>query len=337
MTKIMRHGSLFSGIGGFDLAAEWRGWKNVFHCEINEFCRWVLKYYWPGSKGIENIKGYDWTKWKGKIDVLSGGFPCQPFSVAGRRQGKDDDRYLWPQMCRAIHEIQPRWVVAENVLGLTSWNGGMVFEEVWSQLEGAGYCVQPFVLPAAGVGAPHRRDRVWFVAWLPEAGMEQFFEEVLGYLSAHPEFPGYAADTDGFGRGNGSCDRQGGPVLDNFNRHAQEAEQERKIRQRGPGKTGPASSGARPFRYEPDFWKDWPTVPPVCLPNDGFSYRVDADTIFEGIPFPDKPISFPKWRQESIKAMGNAIVPQVAYQIFQVIDLMSDPRKLRRVIKKMMQ
>ena len=160
----MTHGSVFSGIGGFDLASEWMGWENVFHCEWNEFGKQVLKYYWPKSIAYDDITKTDFTIHRGTIDVLSGGFPCQPYSTAGKRLGKEDERHLWPEMLRAIREIQPAWVVWENVSGLISWNGGMVFDEVQTDLEAAGYEVIPFVLPACGVNAPHRRDRVWFVA-----------------------------------------------------------------------------------------------------------------------------------------------------------------------------
>ena len=114
----MTHGSLFSGIGGFDLAASWMGWKNAFHCEIDEFCSRVLKYHFPDSEHYGNIKTTDFTRWRGKIDVLSGGFPCQPFSLAGRRRGAEDDRYLWPEMLRAVREIRPTWIVGENVDGI---------------------------------------------------------------------------------------------------------------------------------------------------------------------------------------------------------------------------
>ncbi len=99
------HGSLFSGIGGFDLASQWRGWTNAFNCEINPFCRQVLQYHFKDSISYEDIRQTDFTEWRGKIDVLTGGFPCQPFSVAGLRKGKDDDRYLWPEMLRVIREI----------------------------------------------------------------------------------------------------------------------------------------------------------------------------------------------------------------------------------------
>lgn len=114
----MTHGSLFSGIGGFDLAAEQVGWTNLFHCEWNPFCRRVLDYHFPNSESYEDIKATDFRKWRGKVDVLSGGFPCQPFSTAGIRKGLTDDRYLWPEMLRTIEEIRPTWVVGENVVGL---------------------------------------------------------------------------------------------------------------------------------------------------------------------------------------------------------------------------
>ncbi|MCA6470523.1 MAG: DNA (cytosine-5-)-methyltransferase [Chitinophagaceae bacterium] len=160
----MKHGSLFSGIGGFDLAAEWMGWENVFHCEWNEFGQKVLHHYWPKAIQYNDITKTDFTIHRGKIDILTGGFPCQPYSSAGKRKGKEDERHLWPQMLRAIREIQPRWVVGENVLGLVNWSGGLVFHEVQADLEAAGYEVWPYVLPAVSVNAPHRRDRVWFVA-----------------------------------------------------------------------------------------------------------------------------------------------------------------------------
>ena len=169
----MKHGSLFSGIGGFDLAAEWMGWENVFHCEWNEFGQKVLKHHFPKAISYNDITQTDFTIHRGRIDIITGGFPCQPYSAAGKRLGKDDERHLWPHMLRAIREIQPRWVVGENVLGLVNWSGGLVFEEVQADLEAEGYEVQPYVLPAASVNAPHRRDRVWFVAYAHGNGHER--------------------------------------------------------------------------------------------------------------------------------------------------------------------
>lgn len=182
------HASLFSGIGGAELAASWIGWTNVFHCEIQEFQRKVLEYWFPNSISYEDITKTDFTQWRGRIDVLTGGFPCQPFSVAGKRKGAEDNRYLWGEMLRAIRQIQPTWVVGENVNGILSMvqpcNAVKVgctddlFEKnyiyrteqqftidvICEDLECAGYSVQPIVVPACAVGAPHRRDRVWIVA-----------------------------------------------------------------------------------------------------------------------------------------------------------------------------
>lgn len=150
----MTHGSLFSGIGGFDLAAAWAGWTNVFNCEIDPFCRRVLKYHFPESEHYEDIRTTDFTVWRDRVDVLTGGFPCQPFSLAGKRKGTADDRYLWPAMLGVVRTVRPRWVVGENVLGIVNWSQGMVFEHVCADLEAAGYEVQAYLIPAAGVGAP---------------------------------------------------------------------------------------------------------------------------------------------------------------------------------------
>ena len=184
----MNHASLFSGIGGAEVAASMMGWQNLFHCEIQEFPRKVLQYWFPNSESYEDITKTDFTKWHGKVDVLTGGFPCQPFSLAGRRKGADDNRYLWPQMLRAIRQIHPTWVVGENVNGIKTMvescqvtqmgRTDYLFEEnhlyreesrftldkICADLEAEGYSVQPFVIPACSVGAPHRRDRVWIVA-----------------------------------------------------------------------------------------------------------------------------------------------------------------------------
>lgn len=162
----MTHASLFSGIGGFDLAAEQVGWENVFHVERDPFCQSVLKHHFPNSIPYEDITKFDATDFRGRIRVLSGGFPCQPFSAAGERKGDADDRHLWPEMLRVISEIMPAYVVAENVRGLLSWNEGVQFEAVQTDLGSLGYEVFPAVLPSAGVGAPHRRDRIFWICRL---------------------------------------------------------------------------------------------------------------------------------------------------------------------------
>lgn len=285
----MNHASLFSGIGGFDLAAEWMGWTNVFNCEWEEFPRQVLKHHFPNATQYGDIRELRATAYAGRIDILTGGFPCQPYSLAGKRNGKEDERHLWPEMLRVIRECSPRYVVGENVRGLVGWNGGLVFEEVCSDLEACGYAVQPFLLPACGVGAPHRRDRVWFVAYSDDArrsdGHGQIQEE-NGEVrqrddGAQPCDAGSrnASDTD-------STSRTG----------------ERISRQREGEFIGRSSDTIQ------DRWENFPTVPPVCGGDDGLPKELDG-------------ITFPKWRRESIKAYGNAIVPQVALQIFKAINL----------------
>ncbi|MDZ4227852.1 MAG: DNA (cytosine-5-)-methyltransferase [Candidatus Levybacteria bacterium] len=194
----MRHLDLFSGIGGFAIAVDevWPGSEHIF-CDNDKFCQQVLKKHWPNSKIYEDIKtitNAEFSRWNSRgsqtwhgrkvesksfgseirsevsrynreyeIDLLTGGFPCQPFSQAGKRKGTDDDRYLWPEMLRVIQLAKPQWVIAENVRGLLTLKGGVVFEQVCLDLEGEGYEVQPFIVPAVAVNAPHRRDRVWIV------------------------------------------------------------------------------------------------------------------------------------------------------------------------------
>lgn len=289
----MTHGSLFSGIGGFDLAAEWMGWQNVFHCEWNEFGQKVLKYYWPNAISYNDITKTDFTIHRGRIDILTGGFPCQPYSMAGKRLGKEDDRHLWPEMLRAIREISPRWIVGENVHGIINWSGGLVFEEVQTDLEAQGYEVQSYVLPAAGVqNAPHRRDRVWFVAHANH--------EKCNRGSSFGERKRETREQ----RGNGifctitrSCQIGTATNADCIGSILWNCEKKREIRQRFKSETF----------YSTQKWETFPTVTPVCNGDDGISERLDS-------------ITFSKWRQESIKAGGNAVVPQVVLQIFRTIE-----------------
>ena len=283
----MKHGSLFSGIGGFDLAAEWMGWENVFHCEWNEFGQRVLKHHFPKALSYADIKKTDFNVHRGRVDIISGGFPCQPYSSAGKRLGKEDDRHLWPEMLRAIREIQPRWVLGENVLGLTNWNGGLVFEEVQADLEAEGYEVQPFILSACAVNAPHVRQRVWFVA------------------HSHGGADRRAARKD---------ERESGAERIQERDSVRQSAQSGEVRGNAPNSDGSRSGQDHGQRKSelgdksdtlPN-WDNFPTEPPICSGDDGLSDRLDN-------------ITFPKWRNESIAAYGNAIVPQVAHQIFKSI------------------
>lgn len=191
MNDLITHYDLFAGIGGFSLALDnvfGKGNTKHIFVERDEFCQLVLKKHWSEAKYYSDI--YDFvadakhkrlegceqnktTGYPGQCNgehgdkaqiILTGGFPCQPFSSAGRRKGTDDDRYLWPAMLESIRLIRPNWIIAENVAGLVTWNEGMVLEQVCTDLESEGYEVQAFIIPACAVNAPHRRDRVWIVA-----------------------------------------------------------------------------------------------------------------------------------------------------------------------------
>jgi DNA (cytosine-5)-methyltransferase 1 len=277
----MRHGSLFSGIGGFDLAAEWMGWENVFHCEWMEFPRKVLDYHFPNADSHIDICKTDFTKYANQIDIISGGFPCQPFSSSGQKKGTEDERYLWGEMLRAIQEIKPTFVIAENVFGIVNIDGGLVFEKVCLDLENEGYEVQPFIIPAAAKNAPHRRDRCWFIGIYtntPSYGLpRQKYKQELG-IKRRGEFQ--------FGK---SPNKSNATNSDGF--RLARVKNKKKIKQPIDGNT----------------WSIFPTQSPICSGDDGLPNKLDG-------------ITFSKWRAESIKGYGNAIVPQIAYQLFQIIN-----------------
>jgi DNA (cytosine-5)-methyltransferase 1 len=338
----MTHGSLFSGIGGFDLAAEWMGWENLFHCEWNEFGQKVLNYYFPNAESFTDITKTDFTKYANRIDVLTGGFPCQPYSLAGKRLGKEDDRHLWPEMLRAIREIKPTWIVGENVYGLVNWNGGLVFHEVQADLENQGYEVFPFLLPACSVNAPHKRDRVWFVAHTNNKGGSTRFGQIqkkdgeisernndakfcdtnkLNYVTntkcirlEHSEKAGNLRESETETQRKGSkfakpteANGINGNVTntDNcFNKTQRQGSilgEQKKQRETRRFSNGSSQSS----------WLQFPTVSPLCNGDDGLSDRLDS-------------ITFSKWRRESIKAGGNAVVAQLVLQIFKAIQQYND-------------
>lgn len=237
----MTHGSLFSGIGGFDLAAQWVGWQNIWQCEKDKFCQKVLSKNFPGKIIYDDIITTDWTQ-APKVDVISGGFPCQPFSQAGKRTGKEDDRYLWPAMLEVISAIRPTWVVGENVAGIVS----MALDDVCADLENQGYEVQPVIIPACAVGATHRRDRVW----------------ILAYASSKrvPRLPSQAVCRESSFHGDQNV------------------------------------GGTKDLLRRPSVY-----APKLCRGGDGISNRMDR-----------------------LKSLGNAIVPQVAYEIFMGIDIIEN-------------
>lgn len=336
----MNHGSLFSGIGGFDLAAEWMGWTNKFHCDINPFSRKLCSFYWPEAQSYDNIKTTDFRIWRGKIDVLSGGFPCQPFSTAGKRLGKEDDRHLWPEFHRAIREIRPRYVVGENVRGLLSWSDGLVLEEVYADLESEGYEVQTFVLPAVSINAPHKRDRVWIVAKDTSSNgciQRQSKQEGTNLRELRDTSSRSSNGVHLQERNNTNTDSRGLEGSVEIGRNSEYVERKsnigsitdtKQLRLEHGSETrnvlGSVSETQREERKSPDesktddyvcteqggpseTWDCFPTKPPLCSGDDGLPHELDG-------------LTFPKWRKESIMGYGNAIVPQIAYRIFATID-----------------
>lgn len=322
----MRHGSLESGIGGFDYAAQMMGWENLFHVEINPFCRTILNYYWPKAKSYANVFGFNGYEWRGKVDIITGGFPCQPFSHAGQRKGSADDRFIWPENMRIVREAQPTFCLFENVPGILTIEDGMVFEQVCADLEDEGYEVTPLIIPACATNKDHRRDRVWIVAYNDQfngnhAGLctgevsQQQKAEVSGLHVANTQNIGYAGRKGSYRWDTEQLhpDKQGWQTLrskpigcnsyaaNTLNTGLQRHEQQRASEQ-GAWTSRPAAK-----RFENENWLEAATR--LCSMDDGTSGRLDPDTISKS-----------KWRTESLKAYGNAIVWDVAYEIFQAIE-----------------
>lgn len=327
---MMTHASLFSGIGGAEIAAAWLGWENLFHCDVNEFGLKVLRYWFPSSAEYNDIRRTDFSIWRGRVGVLSAGFPCQPFSLAGKRRGADDDRFLWPETIRAIREIRPAWFVGENVFGLASMvlpgevsdvagdpclfgegdayaevRQRYVLDRICGDIEEAGYTVQPLVIPACAVGAPHRRDRIWLVA--RREGGEAGSDEPVGHLrvrdashacgagleEARPELRPEGA-SGGVPRADAHADS--GRAEETGAGRAEEDEQ---------GGLREALPGDVPRFFG---WDSFPSEPPLCAGDDGLPFGVA-----------DLAVPFGWWRKEALKALGNAWVPEVAYEIFRMI------------------
>ncbi len=318
----MTHIDLFSGIGGFAYAAQqvWPDYHNLFFCDNNKFCQAVLRKNFGQDILIYNdirevtverfianteharLEGGEAKQRNGgsgercqmgqglgttdkvSVDLLTGGFPCQPFSVAGKREGRDDDRHLWPEMFRVIRDFKPTWIIAENVRGLLTIEGGMAFEQVCLDLESIGYTVQAFIIGAVCVNAPHRRDRVWICAHLTE-------NTVNGRNGR---------------RDNGNqAGLRWALQTEGSDRHAADADGGRL-----EGREGECHSSMRHSRGENEAWKqNWLEVATrLCRVDDGLP------AILDGLK-----LSKSKHREERLKALGNAIVPQVAIEIMKAI------------------
>lgn len=294
----MTHLSLFTGIGGLDLAAEWAGFETVGQCEWADYPTKVLEKHWPDVPRWRDIRSLTkesfhertglWT-----VDIISGGFPCQPFSVAGKRRGSEDDRYLWPEMLRVIEELRPAWVVGENVAGIVN----MALDTVLSDLEAKGYAAGAFIIPACAVDAPHRRDRVAIVAWNNDSKPDgrKPFASLGGTQKRESSQSGRICNVVADADGAGLQGRDGAGMP--------ECACKRPVGACGPSVANTQITGlpwerTEARRRRPEFgcggW--WEAEPDVGRVADGVPRRVDR-----------------------LRCLGNAVVPQQFYPIFKAI------------------
>lgn len=255
---MIRHGSLFSGIGGFDLAAQWLKWENVFQVENDSFCQDILNKHFKNTKKYTDIKDFTGHEYKNTIDVISGGFPCQSFSYAGKRNKKNDDRYLWPEMLKVIKNIKPTFIVAENVNGILS-----ILDEICYSLEIEGYWVEPVSLSSCSLGFPHQRERIFIIAYSKCIRWKSLFNKQIRSFKK----------------------------IKNTEWNWPEIKQKQK-------KSNELDTlGSYFLQFEKRF-----SEPAVFRNYDGLSKKLDI--------------------VKRLKAIGNAVSPQVVYEIFKIIDFL---------------
>jgi DNA (cytosine-5)-methyltransferase 1 len=293
---------LFSGIGGFSLGAEANGIPTVAFVEKDPFCQKVLRKHWsntPIISDIRTVKGEDYET--DGVTIISGGFPCQPFSQAGKRKGKDDDRYLWDETLRVVAETKPEWFIGENVDGLVSIQDGMVLRQVQDDLEKEGFQVQCLVIPASSIGAWHQRKRVWIIG--------HNVSNSIGELS-----DGRSSTT------KHSKTKQKWVVSDeakNWNKVRSETERCGKQTTTRGDVSDSKGEGLQGYRVQTNMEKDEGQVSSISSPQGQRTWW-QTECSVRGVPHG---ISYEldKDRANRIKALGNSIVPQIAYQLFKSI------------------
>lgn len=315
----MKHMGLFEGIGGFSLAARWAGWETPVMVEWNTYCQAVLRKNFPDATIFSDIRNFDGRPYAGQIDIITGGFPCQPFSHAGKRYGTADDRYLWPEMLRVIREVGPQWVVGENVAGLLTMDGGRVLRGILADLENAGYCPEIYLIPALAVGAPHRRDRLWIVAHRYDIERDRSRGAWNGRAEPSNENSGHTwnAKSARAPQVFGIQERQSANAVGSSasNRPAANARKPGLQRQQFAGTSGEGERPPRPTTQQDcNGWREhWYEVATrICGMAHGISAGMDG--------IGDVPKATTKGKASRLEALGNAIVPEIAYQIFRAIN-----------------
>lgn len=284
---------LFSGIGGFSLAATWAFGNEleiVSFCEIDKFCQKVLNKNFPDVPIHNDIKTLQGGRF-GTIDIITGGFPCQSFSKAGKRLGKKDDRYLWPEMFRVIKEARPNWIIGENVTGIIN----MALDEVLTNLESKNYETQTFIIPACAVNAPHQRERVWIVANskcnINQQKKQRIIVETNKLSKQYWQKDSSAGE---FGRTSSVRETDNNNVSDSNSKRLQTQRKQERVFET---KRETCSGIERSYCMEGGRNSNWWDIEP------------ELGRMVNGIPN----------RVDRLKSLGNAIVPQIAYEIFDII------------------
>ena len=317
---------LFSGIGGFSYGLEsTNGFETIAFCEKDKFCQKVLKKHWNDIKiyeDVRNIKGSEI-----KADVITGGFPCQPFSVAGKQRGTDDDRYLWDETLRVITETKPKWFVGENVEGIVNIQEGKVLQQIQKDLETENFQVQCLIIPASGIGAWHQRKRVWIIGYSNSNGSHRpKRNETIKSSNKSKDWLSIRNDKDVSNsnsrlRGRRRTIEQSGEneVRRIYSSKEEQARNDLRSKAIGcnavSGKTNTNSNSSRQQEFniskksnrkingsrqhveEQDYKSWWQTQSELCGVPDGISYGLDKD------------------RANRIKSLGNSIVPEIAKEI----------------------
>ena len=346
---MLTHVDLFSGIGGFTLAAQWAGFRTVVFCEIDEFCQEVLKAKFGAvadTKGmgrrngiaenprkatrkinpsrnttpllIPDIRDFDGTRWWGAT-LLTGGVPCQPASVAGKRKGTEDDRWLWPEVIRVLAEVKPTWAIFENPPGILSLKQGMVFEDLLSQMESAGYEVWPIIIPACAVNAPHRRDRVWIVAHSISATEGCSYGENIGKCERRRQ-----------NKNSNGWDKMGGDTPDHHS-HAPDQEgicsTKSSVSSRDTNGGNHSSVLIRIAKSSTKIVNDVANTALISVNRGRRTWRGSNESTDGSwdIPWPEVATRLCRVdarvpnRVDRLKALGNAVVPQIPYEIIKAI------------------